>query len=252
MLGSIAFVTSAFWMFMIYDCIKNEPKGSSWLWLLIVLNFPGAVIYFAIRKLPYLNIPIPSFFKRWTMKDALWNAEAAVQNIGQSHQYVVLGNVLLEMGEIDRALVAYQAALVKEPDYPPALFGCATIEMQQRNFEAALVPLKVLMKKDPEYKRGEASLLYGKALYETAQWSAAKTHLEQDAKYWGHSESWLLLAKIALQQESDSLQDSSAARAAARSYLNTMITKLKAAPKYHYCRNQHLIHEAKKMLKTLK
>jgi hypothetical protein len=95
-------------------------------------------------------------------------------------------------------------------------------------------------------------LLYSKALYETAQWLKAKTHLEQDAKYWGHSESWLLLAKIALQQESDSLQDSSASRAAARSYLNTMITKLKAAPKYHYRRNQHLVREAKKMLKTLK
>jgi tetratricopeptide (TPR) repeat protein len=252
MLGPLAFATSAFWMLMIYDCIKNEPKGSSWLWLLIVLHFPAAVIYFLLRKLPYLNIPTPSFFKRWTMKDALWNAEAAVQNIGKSHQYVILGNVLLEMGEHNRALAAYLEALVKEPDYAPALFGCGKIEMQQKKFELAVVHLKALMQKDPEYKRGEASFLYGKALYETAQWSTAKTHLEQDAKYWGHSESWLLLAKIALRQEGDSLQDSSASQEAARSYLNTMITKLKASPKYHYRLNQHLIHEAEKMLKTLR
>jgi hypothetical protein len=242
MLGTFAFASSAFWFLMIYDCLKNEPRGSNWLWILIMLNFPGAVIYFAVRKLPYLNIPVPGFLKRWTMKDALWNAEAAVRNIGKSHQDVVLGNVLLEMGEIDRALASYENALVKEKDYPPALFGCASIEMKQQKFDLAATHLKTLMQKDPEYKRGGASLLYGKALYETAQWSLAKTHLEQDAKYWGHSESWLLLAKIVYQEDGD--------RDAARSYLETMIARLKASPKFHYRQNSHLMREAEKMLKT--
>jgi hypothetical protein len=60
----MAFASTGFWMLMIFDCVRNEPKGSSWLWLLIMLNFPGAVIYFVSRKLPYLNLPTPSFFKQ--------------------------------------------------------------------------------------------------------------------------------------------------------------------------------------------
>jgi hypothetical protein len=113
--GTIAFATAGFWMLMIFDCIRNEPKGSSWLWLLIMLNFPGAVIYFVVQKLPHLDLPVPNFLKQWTMKDALWNAEAGVTNIGKSHQYVILGNVLMEMGKLNRALECYQDALHKEP-----------------------------------------------------------------------------------------------------------------------------------------
>jgi hypothetical protein len=42
-IGIIAFFTTGFWMLMIFDCIRNEPKSSSWLWILIMANFPGAV-----------------------------------------------------------------------------------------------------------------------------------------------------------------------------------------------------------------
>jgi hypothetical protein len=176
------------------------------------------------------------------MKDALWNAEAGVQNIGKSHQYVILGNVLLEMGDIDRALAAYTEALIKESSNPNALWGCATIEIQQQKFDLARKHLKALLDKEPEYKRGEASLLYGKALYELAQWSVAKAHLDRDVKNWSHSESFILLAKIALQAGD---------RQAARGYLHTMLAKVKASPRYSYRRNQHLVSQAEKMLKTV-
>jgi tetratricopeptide (TPR) repeat protein len=241
--NTIVFAATGFWMLMIFDCARNEPKGSSWLWLLIVLNVPGAFIYFLTRKLPYLDIPIPKFFKRWTMKDALWNAEAGVTNIGKSHQYVILGNVLTEMGNLDRALECYRDALHKEPSNTHALWGCATIEMQRRNFDLALGYLKDLLKRDPQYKRGDAFLLYGKALYELKQWSAAKSHLEKDVKQWSHSESFLLLAKIALTTDGD--------KVAAKNHLTTMLARLKASPKYNYRKNLHLIRSAESILKTL-
>jgi tetratricopeptide (TPR) repeat protein len=241
--NTIVFATTGFWMLMIFDCVRNEPKGSSWLWLLIVLNIPGAFIYFAARKLPYLDIPIPNFFKRWTMKDALWNAEAGVTNIGKSHQYITLANVLMEMGNLDRALECYQEALQREPGNNHALWGCATIEMQRRNFDLAREHLKKILDREADYKRGEASLLYGKALYELQQWSIAKEHLDRDVKQWSHSESFILLAKIALNCDGN--------RVAAKNYLDTMLARLKASPRYNYRKHQHLIRSAEKMLKTL-
>jgi hypothetical protein len=241
--GTIAFATAGFWMLMIFDCVRNEPKGSSWLWLLIVMNFPGAVIYFAVRKLPYLDLPVPNFFKRWTMREALWSAEAGVTNIGKSHQYVILGNVLTEMGNFSRAVECYQEALQKEATNTHALWGCATIEMQRKNFDLARGYLKDLLDRDADYKRGEPSLLYGKALYELKHWSAAKDYLEMDIKRWGHAEAFLLLAKIAVNIDRDP--------ATAKIYLETMLARLKASPRYNYRKNQALIRSAQQMLKTL-
>jgi hypothetical protein len=88
-----------------------------------------------------------------------------------------------------------------------------------------------------------ATVDHGKALYELQQWSAAKSHLEQDVKQWGHSESWLLLAKIDLNTDGD--------RVASKNYLTTMLARLKASPKYNYRKQLHLIRSAEKMLKTL-
>lgn len=241
--GMLAFATAGFWMLMIFDCARNEPKGSSWLWLLIMLNFPGAVIYFVARKLPYLNLPVPTFFKQWTMRDALWNAEAGVTNIGKSHQYVVLGNVLVEMGNSNRALECYQQALAKEPGNTHALWGCATVEIERKNFAGARSILKELLDRDADYKRGEASLLYAKTLYQLSDWAAAKEYLALDLKMWGHSESFLLLAKITANIDRDSV--------AAKHYLETMLARLKASPRYNYRKNQTLIRSAQTMLKTL-
>jgi tetratricopeptide (TPR) repeat protein len=177
------------------------------------------------------------------MKDALWNAEAGVRNIGKSHQYVRLGNVLTEMGKIDLALECYQEALIREPDHCHALWNCASIELQQQKFQLALEHLRTLLVIEPSYKQGEASLQYGKLLYKLARWSLAKAHLEKDVKQWGHSESFLLLAKISL--------DGDRNETVAREYLETMLARLKASPKYNYRRNQHLMREAEKILRTL-
>ncbi len=239
---AVAFASQGFWMLMIFDCVRTEPKGSSWLWLLIMLNFPGAVIYFAARKLPDLDVPIPNFFKRWTMQNALRNAEAGVHNIGKSYQYVTLGNVLLEMGDFDRALIAYHESLAREATNPHALWGCAKIEMQQQKFDLAQAHLETLLQKEPDYKRGEASLFYGKVLFEQEKWSNAKEHLDRDVKYWGHAESFILLAKIAI-HDSDFTT--------AREYLETMLARVKAAPHYSYRMKQHLVREAEQMLKKL-
>jgi hypothetical protein len=239
---AVAFASQGFWMLMIFDCVRNEPKGSSWLWLLIMLNFPGAVIYFASRKLPYLDLPIPNFFKRWTMQNTLRNAEAGVHNIGKSYQYVTLGNVLLEMGELDRALTAYREALTREATNSPALWGCATIATQQQKYDLAQEYLEILLKTEPDYKRGDASLLYGKVLFERELWAQAKEHLDRDLKHWGHTESSLLLAKIAI-HDCDVT--------AARDYLEKMLAKVRSTPQFNYRSKRHLIGEAERLLKKL-
>ena len=242
-LGVWVLIPSAFWMLMIFDCVRHERDRQIWLWILLFLNVAGAVIYFFACWLPRSNIPVPNQFKRWTLRQALWNAEAGVKNIGKAHQYVALGNVLSEMGTFDQAAAAYQQALDKEPTNLHALWGAAFIEMQNKQFAAAKEHLHALLKRDPDYKCGDASLLYGKALFELHDWEAAKEHLEKDVKYWSHPEASLLLATIYAKAGNPE---------AARDCLETMLAKVKASPIYHYRRHQHLVRKAEKQLKDLR
>jgi len=227
---------------MIFDCVRNEPDRQTWLWILLFLNVAGATIYFFACYLPRSGFLRANLFKRWTLKQDLWNAEAGVRNIGKPHQYVTLGNVLSEMGQMEKAAEAFQQAYEKEPKNTHALWGLACIEMQRKQYFKANDYLQQLIRLEPDYKSGEASLLQGKVLYELQDWELAQKHLEEDIRYWSHPESSLLLAII--QKQEGNVEK-------ARDSLETMIAKVKAAPIYHYRRHQHIVRKAEKLLKTL-
>lgn len=243
MIQFLAFAATGFWMLMIFDCVRNDPERNTWLYILIFLNVPGAVLYFLVRRLPYLNVPIPSYFQRWSRRQDLWNAEAAVRNIGKAHQYVMLGNVLIEIQQLDRATEAYQQALDKEPKNTHALWGLASIAMKNKQFAIARNNLQTLLQLEPDYKFGEASLLYGQALFALEDWEVAQPHLEKDLKYWAHPEAAIMLAKLQIQRGETE---------AARTALENMIFKLKSSPKFHYRQKRHLVGEAGRLLKTLR
>jgi hypothetical protein len=239
----LAFAASAFWMLMIFDCVQNERDRQTWLWLLIFLNLPGALIYCIARFLPRLNVPVPNLFKRWTLKQKLWNAEASVRNIGKAHQHVTLANLLMELRETEKAKTHYQQALEKEPTNTDALWGISTLEIKQKQFSAARDRLQTLLKKDPKHKYGEASLQYGKMLFELQDWDAAAKHLKADIQEWSHPEAAWMLAQILIQKGQ---------RDEARDILDKMIFNVTSSPTFHYKRHRAVLHKAEKLMKTLR
>jgi hypothetical protein len=243
MSGVVAFIGMGFWMLMIVDCIRNEPDRNTWLWLLIFLNVPGACIYCAVQVLPRLNLPMFRVFKRWSMKQKLWNAEAGVKNIGKAHQYTVYGNLLLDVGESAQAQAQFQKALEKEPLNTDALWGLASIAAQNKQYETARQYLDHLLKKDPKYKYGDASLLQCKILVALEAWDVAEQHLKADILEWSHPEAYLLLA-----QRQITLQHTDAAR----TNLETMLAKVKASPTFHYKRHRPILRKAEILLKSLR
>jgi hypothetical protein len=242
---ALGLLMTGFWLLMIYDCIRNEPERQLWLWILIFVNFPAAVIYFFMRWIPRSNIslPIPKYFTRWTRRRELWTAQAQAKNIGKAHQYVVLGNLLYDMGIFNEAETAYKQALEKEADNIQALWGAVSIAIKNKQFALAKEHLQIILKIDPDYKYGDASLLYGEMLFNLQELDAAKLHLEKHIKNWSHPNGYMTLAKI-LSQQGDNQ--------AARDYLETMIIKIKGSSYYHYKNNRSYIGKAEKLLKTIK
>jgi hypothetical protein len=238
----VAFAIAGFWMLTIFDCIRREPKGSNWLWILILLNFPAAVVYVIARKLPELNVSLPNFFKRWRLRAALNRAETGVYKEGNADRYVALGNVLLDMGKYDRALESYHEASSREAANPHALWGRAIVEIHQQQFDRAAEHLKTLLQQEPNYKSGSASFLYGKVLYELAQWDKAKQQLIRNRDRWGHPESSLLLAQIAINDRE---------LAIAKSYLEHLLARLATSPLPNRRQHRQLFDRAEQLLKSL-
>lgn len=245
LLGPIGIIGTVFWVWMLYDCLKN---GSSerylWVWVLLLLNIIGAFLYFVICWLPRhpQPIPMPRFANRWRLRDALWQVEAEVGNIGKSHQYVKLGDVLSAMCEWDKAIAAYNQALEKEPTHTKALWGAACIELDRKNLAAAKPYLQTLVKLSPDFAYGDASFAYGHVLFELGELDAAAAHLQHHLKSWSHPPGYIMLARV--QQKQGQLAD-------ARKTLETMIIKVKSSTPFQYRRNKHFIRQGEKLLKTI-
>jgi hypothetical protein len=239
-------VSTGLWIWMLIDCARNERET---YWFFIILFFPGigALIYFLVRYLPRFNLTtLPASFqlKRFTRKQDLWNAQAAVQAIGKDHQYLELGNVYFDMGRFQEAAEAYQTALDKSNrTNTQALWGFAQTQILLKNFSEARETLETLLKIDPDHKFGDASGAYGQVLYELEDLEAARIHLEHHLKRWTSPEGRMIVAEIAIQQGDPET---------ARTQLQTMITNLRGGPQFHYRQHRHLIHKAERMLRMLK
>lgn len=241
-LGPFGLLATVFWLWMIYDCVQNEPDRTTWLWLLIFLNFMGALVYFGARWLPRSSFQLPNSLGRWTQRDELWQAEAAAKNIGKAPQYIKFGNVLHRIGDLDKAANAYQQALEKEPENVDALWGAGCVEMDRKNLPAARECLQTLLTVKPDFKYGDASVIYGRILYELGDLEAAEAHLKAHLKDWGRPEAYVLMALLQQQQGHTRV---------ARETLETMIVKVKGAPAYHYRQNRRFVRQAERMLRAL-
>jgi hypothetical protein len=239
---TLVLIITGFWIWMLVDCYQTKLNRTSWFWIVLFLYVPGALIYFFNESFKSQPRKVLSPIRHLQLRQELYRAKIGVKHIGKAYQYLILGNILLELGEFDRSELAYQKALSKEPKNPYALWGAASVAFDLSRFAVAARHLELLLKIDPRHLQGDASLLYAKVLFNLCKWSVARSHLKEDIHYWGHPESTIMLAKIELQDGNVGL---------AKSLLEKLIFKLKNSPAYHSRRHQQVIREAKSLLRNI-
>jgi hypothetical protein len=200
-----------------------------------------ALVYLFNQGSKNQNRKILNPLRRLQLQQELHKAKIGVRYIGKAHQYLILGNILLELGEFDRAQLSYTKALNKDPRNPYALWGAALVASYQDRWAIASRHLELLLKIDPKHLQGDASLLYAKVLFNLGKWSIARAQLNEDIYYWGHPEATLMLAKIEIQDGNIGI---------AKKMLENMLFKLKGAPTYHSRRYQLVIRDAESILRT--
>lgn len=229
----------AFWVWMLVDCVLREPDRLLWILLIAFLNVPGAAIYFFVRYIPRTRLRPPRFLDRWLRRREVLRAETDARNIGNAHQHVLLGDVLRETRQHERALDAYTQAIAKDPENPQALWGAGTAARQLKRYPEARGHLATLMKLDQDYKFGDASLAYGQTLLDLGDHAAARPHIEAHIARRGDPEAKIMLA---------SLHVAEGRPAEARALLEPLIIELKPA---HDARNRRARSDAARLLRKL-
>jgi len=190
----------AFWLWMVWHCLRTEPDRFLWLWVLFIVPGVGPMLYFVLRYLPSTEFRPPSFLRRWTRGRELARLETAAIQIGNPHQFIQWGDALREVGRYEEAGNAFDRALKKDALNLQALWGAAKVAMIRKQRERTRDLTRLILDKDPQYKFGDVSLAYGKALVELGERNAAAVHFEQHIRRWRHPEAVYLLASLCAEQ----------------------------------------------------
>jgi len=193
--GLVGLLYALVWIGMLIHCIRFEPDKTFWLWLLVVAPFPGAIVYAVVRYFPAADWRAPGWLQKFTRGRELSRLAAATETIGNAHQFVQYGDALRETGQWAEAATAYEQALRKDPAHLPALWGAAQVAAAQKRSADVCRYCQMILERDPHYRFGDASFIYAKALFESGEMTAGRTHLERHCQRWRQPEAVYLLAE---------------------------------------------------------
>ncbi|MFG0334483.1 MAG: tetratricopeptide repeat protein [Maioricimonas sp. JB049] len=229
-------------IWMLVYCIRNDPERYTWLWVILIFQPLGAIIYFFARWLPSKRLEPPPFLGKWTRGSEIRRLKIAASQIGKPHQYNELAEALQETGQTQEAGAAYRAALEKDGKNVQALWGAAGVDFKNEDYAAAREKLEKVLARDPSYKFGDVSLLYGKTLYRLGEREAAREQLEKHTKRWRHPEGVFLLATLCA--DAGEIKQ-------AREHLDGLIMDIEASPRAIARKQVFWKARARKLLRRL-
>ncbi len=221
LISGMGLLYGAFWMWMLIHCILHEPDRFFWIWLLVVVPFPGPIVYAILRFFPQREFSAPRWLRAWMRGKELSRLEAAAGQIGNPYQFIQWGDALRETGRYSQANDAYRQALAKDPQSLQALWGAALVAVRQQRPEDVKALCGQILALDPQYKFGDVSLAYGRALKDLGEAAAVRQHLEQHVRRWRHPEAVYLLA-CQCRADGDPV--------AAREHLQAMLRDINGSP----------------------
>lgn len=238
----LGILAQGFWIWMLIDCIMNDPDRLIWIWVILFLNFPGALIYFIARKPVNLKGATPGFISGLIRSRETAEAEAAVRNVENPYNLAKLGDIYLDTRRINKASDAYERALKIDGGEVRALWGSARVDIINKQTAAAKVKLEKLLKKEPTYSYGDPSLAYGRILFEEHD-KTALAFFQDHITRWGQPEALYMLGVLLVENKEPEK---------AKKLLEGAVLDIKGAPGYYYSANRKWISRMKAVLASMK
>jgi hypothetical protein len=151
----------AFVIWMVVDSVRTSGF-SYWIWIILVFQPIGAIVYFILNVLPTLGTA-----RMWdrmvSSQKRIRQLKGQIHDMDRPYHWAKLGDEYREARKWDDAAKCYEEALAREKENEEARYGLGRVRLQQKRWEAAVDMLAPLIAAQATYDFGAGPLALARA-----------------------------------------------------------------------------------------
>ena len=220
--------------------IRRRPD-TYWIFIILFLGAPGAIIYLAVEALPDIGL-VGQSFKVFPRRKRIHELESAIHDNPSAGNYEELGDLYMDDGKFAAARAAFDKAIGARADTPDPFYRRGVCAIQLGDAAAALPDLERVVGKEPGYDFQRAAGLLAHAYARTGQKEKAEALFRQVTITSTLSETYLNFADLLLAEGRN---------ADAREWAQKVLDKKPNMPGYLRRRERPWFRKAHELLKRL-
>jgi hypothetical protein len=220
--------------------IRRRPD-TYWIFVILFLGPPGALVYLAIEALPDIGL-VGQSFKVFPRRRRIAELEAAIRDNPSAGNYEELGDLYMDDGKFAPAREAFDRAIAARADTLDPFYRRGVCALQLGDAAAALPDLERVIGKEPDYDFQRAAGLLAHAYAQTGQKEKADALFRQVTVTSTLSETYLNFAELLASEGHN---------AEARTWAQKVLDKKPTMPSYLRRRERAWFRRATEFLKRV-
>src|ERR1700722_19020798 len=220
--------------------IRRRPDNY-WIFIILFLGAPGAIIYLFVEALPDIGL-VGQSFKVFPRRKRIRELEAAIHDNPSAGNYEELGDLYMDDGKFAEARAAFDKAIAARADTPDPFYRRGVCAIQLGDAAAALPDLERVVGEEADYDFQRAAGLLAHAYAQTGQKEKADALFRQVTVTSTLSETYLNFAELLVSEGQN---------AEAREWAQKVLDKKPTMPSYLRRRERPWFRRAKEMLKRI-
>jgi hypothetical protein len=169
--------------------IRRRPD-TFWIWIILFLGPPGALIYLCAEALPDLGL-LRQSFKRFPRRKRIAQLNLEIRDNPSSGNYEELGDLYMDEGQLLQARSAYDKAIAARSTTMDCFYRRGVCALLLGDATAALPDLEMAVQKDPGHDFYRAAGLLAHAYAQTGQKEKADAMFQRAVERSTLSETYL-------------------------------------------------------------
>jgi hypothetical protein len=220
--------------------IRRRPD-TIWLWVILFLGPPGAIVYIVVEVLPDLSL-LRDSMEGVKRRKRINHLEALVLQNPSAGNHEELGDLYLDEGQFAKAQACYDKSIATKTNSLDAVYRRGVAKIHLRDFPGAAADLEQVTARDPKYDFHRATALLAHAYANNGAVEKADELFIRATDLSTSSETYLNYANFLAAENRP---------AEARQWAQRVLEKKPAMPRYLQRRERPWFRQAKALLKRL-
>jgi hypothetical protein len=221
--------------------LRRRPE-TVWMYVIIFLGPPGALIYILIEVVPDLGL-LRHVFDAFGRRKRISHLEAVVLENPSSGNYEELGDLYLEEEKYARARECYDKAISPRTAHHDPVYRRGIAAIHLNDFGAAVADLEHVTSREPKYDSHRAVALLAHAYANVGRAEEAEVLFRQATEISTLSETYLNFATFLVSRNRPH---------EARQWAERILAKTPTMPRYLQRRERPWFRKANALLKRLR